>query len=126
MLWAQDQKLPTQKGTAEELANMSEEDILKNKAELYVFQLTGYLGLSETQKEQIRPIALKRMQLLKKMEDEKAAKGRLSKEFMEMLRVETQKQLTEMTSYFTEEQKFKFHQMQKDNRKKIQDNKAKQ
>jgi len=99
---------------------MENEEILRNKSELYLVRLTGRLKLSEEQKEAIRPIALERMKLMDKMINEKE-KGKPSREFMMGIKQESGRLMSQITALLTEEQRAEFKLMQKENLKQIKE-----
>lgn len=102
---------------------MQNDELLVNKNELYLVRLTGRLNLSDEQKEAIRPIALERMKLMDKMIKEKEKNGKPSREFMMGIRKESGELLGQINALLTEEQRAEFKLMQKENLKKIREDK---
>ncbi len=102
---------------------MSNQEILENKNELYLVRLTGKLKLTDEQKEAIRPIALERMKLMDKMIKEKEKNGKPSRKYMMGIRKESGKLLNQINALLTEEQRAGFKLMQKENLKKIREDK---
>ena len=101
---------------------MGIDEILENKNELYVARLTGRLKLTEEQREAIRPIALERMKLMDKMVKEKE-KGQPSRKFMLDIRRESKGLLDRINFLLSKEQQAEFLKMQKENLKKIREEK---
>jgi len=101
---------------------MSNEEIIENKSKLYMVRLQGRLKLSDEQVEAIRPIALERMKLMDKMVKEKE-KGQPSRKFMLDIRRESKGLLDRINFLLSKEQQAEFLKMQKENLKKIREEK---